>query len=373
MRKTMTTIILTLGLAASLSACGGTSTAAKDAPGAELLPMPVVDTTDGLRIDGELIADKALYEAAKDDTVKLYSGTGKEAEDLTDARFSAETGIKVDLTRLPTNKLTERALSEAGAGKLDAGLLRITDVRIARQFADKQIFVPYRTPFHDILAAQNPKMSDTFVNCYYFTIAMAYNTAAIEQDPPTKWEDLNDPKYKGKLGIDAITTGGTLNALAHFQISTFGPQYLEAQSKQEPRIFDSTATQVDALARGEIAIAPVSFHNAFATELAGAPIKLVIPEEGISASEGVLGMTPKGLQSPAAKVFMNWTMSKAGQRFAGAQGFAPSRTDIDPVKAGEYELPKADSPRFHLFTEEDFARYADADEQVWKRAFNYVG
>lgn len=373
MRKTMTALILTLGLAVSVTGCGGGSTAAKEGPGSGLLPLPVVETSDGLRIDGELVADKTLFEAAKNDTVKLYSGTGKEAEDLTDARFSAETGIKVDLTRLPTNKLAERALSEAGAGKLEAGLIRMTDVRIAREFTSKNIFVPYRTPSHDVLVAQEAGVRDTFVNCYYFVNAMAYNSASVEGDAPTKWEDLADPKYKGKLGVNAITTGGTLNALAHFQISTFGPEFLQAQGALQPRIFDSTATQVDALARGEITVGPVSFNNAFATELAGAPIKLVIPEKGVSASEGVIGMTAKGLQSPAAQVFMNWTMSKAGQRFAAAQGFAPSRTDIEPVKAGEYQLPKADSPQFHLFTEEDFARYADADEAVWKRAFNYMG
>src|SRR2546426_8812874 len=45
----------------------------------------------------------------------------------------------VDLTRLPTNKLAERALSEAGAGKLGAGVIRMTDVRIAREFTDKKI------------------------------------------------------------------------------------------------------------------------------------------------------------------------------------------------------------------------------------------
>ncbi|SKB73647.1 hypothetical protein SAMN05660916_02404 [Arthrobacter sp. 31Cvi3.1E] len=64
-----------------------------DTSPAQLLPMPVIDTSDGLRIDGELVADKGLYETAKNDRVKLYSGIGKEAEDLTDARFLAETGI----------------------------------------------------------------------------------------------------------------------------------------------------------------------------------------------------------------------------------------------------------------------------------------
>lgn len=375
MRKNLMAAILTIGLATSLSACAGGPIAADaiDASTAQLLPMPAIDTSDGLRIDGELIADKSLYEAAKKDTVKLYSGIGKEAEDLTDARFLAETGIKVDLTRLGSNPLAERAQSEFATGKLGAGVIRLTDVRLGRLLTDKKIFVPYRTPSYENLAAKKEWISDNFVNCYYLVKVMGYNSAVITQNPPTKWEDLTDPKYKGQLGETAITAGGSINALVHFLVSTFGPAFLQAEVQNTPKVYDSTATQISALARGEITIAPVSFDNAFATEASGAPIKIVIPEEGVSASAGVLGLTPAGEKSPAAQVFMNWTMSKAAQRFAAAQGFAPSRTDIDPVKAGQYQLPKADSPQFHLFTEDDFAKYADKDASFWKKTFNFMG
>ncbi|MEV4989986.1 ABC transporter substrate-binding protein [Pseudarthrobacter sp. LMD1-1-1.1] len=375
MRKQFTAAILALGLTASLAGCASDEGAASagDTSTGQLLPMPVIDTSDGLRIDGELIADKGLYEAAKNDRVQLYSGIGKEAEDLTDARFLAETGIPVDLTRLGSNPLAERAQSEFSTGKLGAGVIRLTDVRLARNLADKNIYVPYRTPSYDKLQEDKAWVSDKFVNCYYLVKAMAYNSAVITQDQPTKWEDLTDPKYKGQLGETAITSGGSINALVHFLLSTFGPEFLQAEVANAPKVYDSTATQISALARGEISIAAVSFDNAFATEVSGAPIKIVVPEKGVSASAGVLGLTPTGEKSPAAQVFMNWTMSKSAQRFAAAQGFAPSRTDLDPVKTGQYQLPKANSPQFHLYTEDDFAKYADKDAALWKKTFSFMG
>jgi iron(III) transport system substrate-binding protein len=361
-----------LMVAAVVSACG-TAGGGKDEQAAELLPAAQVDTSDGLRINGELIADKQLWEAAKGGVVNLYSGTGKEAEDLTAARFKAETGLDINLTRLPTNKLAERVLSEHGANKLGADIVRLTDPRAARELADQGVYVAYRTPFDALLREQHTGVRDTYLNCYYFINAMGYNNAVIEDDQPTGWHDLIDPKYFGKLGVVAITTGGTLNALANFQIQTLGRDFLIKQGQQDPRIFDSTSTEVDALARGEIAIASLSFNNAFAAELAGAPITLVVPEEGVSASENLMGMTANGVANPAAQVFMNWTMSKSGQNFAAAQGFVPARTDIAPVKSGPYQLPKADSPQFHLFTEEEFSEFAARDEQWWKEAFGYVG
>lgn len=372
-RHTLITALAALvTLVLVVSACGKPG-GGKDEQAAELLPPAQVDTSDGLRIDGELIADEALWEAAKGKVVNLYSGTGKEAEDLTAARFHAETGLDVNLTRLPTNKLAERVLSEHGANKLSADIVRLTDPRAARELAAQGVYAPYETPFDALLREQRTGVRDTYLNCYYFVNAMGFNNAVIESDQPTGWHDLVDPKYFGKLGVVAITTGGTLNALAHFQIETLGRDFLVAQGRQDPRIFDSTSTEVDSLARGEIAIASLSFNNAFAAELAGAPITLVVPEQGVSASENLMGMTANGVANPAAKVFMNWTMSKAGQRFAAAQGFVPARTDIEPVKSGKYQLPKADSPQFHLFTEEQFNEFAARDEQWWKEAFGYMG
>lgn len=202
-----------------LSACGSPG-GGKDEQAAELLPAATVDTSDGLRIDGELIADKALWQAAQGQIVKLYSGTGKEAEDLTAARFKAETGLGIELTRLPTNKLAERVLSEHGAGKLGADIVRLTDPRAARELADQGVYVAYKTPFDAMLREQRTGVRDTYLNCYYFINAMGYNNAVIKSDQPTGWQDLVDPKYRGHLGVVAITTGGTLNALAHFQIET---------------------------------------------------------------------------------------------------------------------------------------------------------
>lgn len=142
-RRWLTAAALAAATVLTVTSCGSPD-GGKDDQARELLPPSAVDTSDGLRIDGELVADKQLYDAAKNDTVILYSGTGKEAEDLTAARFMQETGINIELTRLPTNKLAERALSEHGAGQLPAEIIRITDPRVAREFEKQNVFVPTR-------------------------------------------------------------------------------------------------------------------------------------------------------------------------------------------------------------------------------------
>lgn len=379
MRRKLTVAFAATVLLALTTACGGgsadspTSEAARN----EVLPMPAkIDTSNGLVIDGERIADKELYEAAKKDKVVLYSGSGKESEDLTIARFKAETGIDIELTRMPTNKLSERVLSEHGANQLGAGVVRVTDPLVAQQFAERGVYVPYRPPSYDELSkADNVVFNDgQYLTAYYSAYTFGYNSQAVQgADVPKTWSDLLDPKWKGKLGVVHAGAGGTVTALAAFQIDAFGENYLTKLGAQQPRIFDTTSVQLEALARGEISVATLGFNSTYGAQVAGAPIKLVVPEDGVSGSFNLMGLTPAGEQSPAAKVFINWTMSKAGQKFAAAQGFVPARPGLEPTPTGEYQLPAADSKQFHLFTPEDAAARSADTIRTWNKAFHFTG
>jgi len=366
-----------------LASCGGSGSgtpsggaAAKAAGSNELLAMPKVETSNGLVIDGEPVADKALFDAAKTDKVNLYSASGKESEDLTIARFKAETGIDIELTRMPTNKLAERVLSEQGAGKLKAGVVRVTDPRVAEDFAAKGVYTAYQPPsFDELSKADNVVFNKgQYLTAYYSAYAFGYNSQLVNGgDVPKKWEDLADPKWQGKLGVVNAGAGGTVTALAHMQITEFGADYLTKLGALKPRIFDTTSVQLEALARGEITVATLGFNSTYGAEVAGAPIKLVVPQDGISGSFNLMGLTPAGAKSPAAKVFINWTMSKAGQKFAAAQGFVPARPGLGQQKTGEYQLPTADSSAFKLYTPEDAVKYGKSDVETWNKAFNYVG
>lgn len=344
-------------LSASLAACGGGPGRPDDAAVAEtMLAMPTIDDSDGLVIHGERIADAELLTAARGEALNWYTASGAESAGLTAARFEAETGVHVNMTRLPSGKLNERVLSENGAGRLSAGVVTITDPILAEGFAEAGVFAPYRTPTYDKLVEMGDVVwqGGEYYTVYYSAYAFAYNDLAVEPDEaPARWEDLLDPKWKGKVGVVNAGAGGTVQGLADFQERVLGADYWAGLSAQEPRIFDTTSVQLDALARGEIEVATIGFNSTYGAEQAGAPIELVVPEKGISGTFNMQGLTRAGANSPAARLFMNWTMSRSGQEFAAAQGFVGSRTDIDQVPTGQYQLPKADDKGFVVYTPED--------------------
>jgi iron(III) transport system substrate-binding protein len=362
---------------ALLAGCGGGGGSSTDDVTGGMLAMPTVDDTDGLVIAGEQVADAGLLDAARADTLVWFTGSGSESAQLTADRFTAETGVKVEMTRMPSGKLNERVLSEAGAGRLSAGVVTITDPLLAEGLATQGVYVPYtEMPTHDVLAGTaNVAWDDgAYYTSYYSAYAFAYNSRAVTGDEvPTSWKDLVDPKWKGRMGVVNAGAGGTVQGLADFQERVVGPDYWAGLAAQQPRIFDTTSVQLDSLARGEIEIATAGFNSTYGAEKSGAPIKLVVPTEGVSGTFNMQGLTSTGQNSPAAKLFMNWTWSKAGQQFAAAQGFIGARTDIEQVPTGDYRLPKADDPAFVVYTPEQAETQGADIVRRWNQTFGFNG
>ncbi|MEQ3552997.1 ABC transporter substrate-binding protein [Pseudonocardia nematodicida] len=372
-------------LAAALTACalllagcgGGGGSGAAGSVAEEMLPMPSVDDSDGLVLDGEQVADPALLEAARAGSLAWFTGSGAESAELTAARFTAETGVPVEMTRMPSGKLNERVLSEAGAGRLSADVVLVTDPEIAEGMVDQNVFVPYTgMPVHDQLAGQDDVVwhDGAYYTSYYSAYAFAYNDQAVDPaDAPASWNDLLDPAWKGRMGVVNAGAGGTVQGLAAFQEEVLGPDYWSGLAAQEPRIFDTTSVQLEALARGEIEIVTSGFNSTYGAEQAGAPITLVVPEEGVSGTFNMQGLTTAGEDNPAAQLFMNWTWSKSGQEFAAAQGFVGARTDIEQVPSGPYQLPKADDETFVVYTPEQAAQQGADIVARWNQAFGFSG
>ncbi|UUL76951.1 extracellular solute-binding protein [Pseudarthrobacter sp. Fe7] len=128
-------------LALSLTGCGSAAQSA-----GVVTASAAVKTDDGLVINGESIADKATYEKAKTQTLSLYSGYTDSSESALVDAFTKDTGIKVNVVRLTPNKLSERVLSEQGAGKLSADVIRTSDYRIAKSMEDAKVWKAYDVP-----------------------------------------------------------------------------------------------------------------------------------------------------------------------------------------------------------------------------------
>ena len=95
----------------------------------------------GLVIDGVQIADAATFDAAKKDgKLVLYSTYDTPAMKPVVARFESDTGLSVEVIRLPSQQMFERVVAEFSAHRLGADYVDTTDITLTDQLMQKGVF-----------------------------------------------------------------------------------------------------------------------------------------------------------------------------------------------------------------------------------------
>ena len=328
-----------------------------------------VDIRNGLLINGESIADaRTLADAKAEGSLVLYTSAGEEYERQFADRFKADTGVEVKIVRLVVNRLSERVLSENGAGKLAADVIRMSDAPSIKALQDAGVFQAYRVPFEDRLDGSSKVSTAAFFYRYSSSIyTLGYNSELVKgADIPKSWKDLVNPKWRGRVGIVNIAAGGSSAALARFMLSKFGEDYLRAYAAQNPRIFDSASGLLTSMSRGEILVGNVIPARVRVARESGAPVTFIIPEEGVSGWDFYIGIT-RASKKAAGRLFANWVMSKYGQQLLAELGDYAARSDVAPPVVMDIALP----PLSKVFREtvEEAIRTQSPDQDLWYKTF----
>jgi iron(III) transport system substrate-binding protein len=265
-------------------------------PAAEPDYVPSPELLAAARREGKVVLHTANFLDTEQEVVKRFS-----------ARFP---GIAIETVRAPTGQLITRIKTEAAANRMIADVIDVSDRVQSRAMLD--LFAPYAPPN----AADYPEVARTGDRLWprsgnAWTIT--YNSELVK-DPPKSWADLAKPEF-GKLHIGqvVIASGGAPFNRAMFERKVLGEDFWTRQAALKPALFPSQAPLVDAMIRGEIAIAPLVTNLAIPLAVQGAPLKWFFAPEGVPVTVFCAGI-PKGAAHPnAAKLFLDWALSREGQ------------------------------------------------------------
>jgi ABC-type Fe3+ transport system substrate-binding protein len=289
---------------------------------------------------GELYAAQALTSwttdweatqraAEKEGRLVIYGPTGSDQQKLyTDVFHQAHPKIKVNYTPGRISELISRIMAEQRAGIRQTDLvLGGTDILLGT-LKDKGFLNPIRP----LLVL--PEVLDTnawFKGKLWFAdseekyvslwravpyTAACINTNLVKVNELKSYWDLLQPKWKGKMVSQDLRIGSARNQMyALYSRQDLGPDYLKrlygemdiAISRNLPQIADWVAG-----GKFPIAIGGVDCDDLAAKGLPVVPIHL----EGLSAVGA--GTDPAALlasapHANAAKVFLNWILSRDGQ------------------------------------------------------------
>jgi iron(III) transport system substrate-binding protein len=146
---------------------------------------------------------RVLSAARQEGSVTIYSSLN--VEDLTDlaAAFDKKYGIKLKFWRAGSEKVLQRIVTEARAARHEFDIVETNGPELEALHREKLLQPAVSTHFAD-LVPQAIQPHREWIGTRLNMFVQVYNTKLVKkEDFPKTYQDLLDPKWKGRLAIEA--------------------------------------------------------------------------------------------------------------------------------------------------------------------------
>lgn len=290
---------------------------------------------------------KIVEAAKKEGKVVVFTTTPPAVHARIKADFDkANPGIEMEAIRLVGAQINTRIEQERAAGNIDGDAM-ITSELLWSVEATKKGWLkvpvgPNAQAWPEAFIKQGavPLLG---VNPF----VLVYNTNLVKT-PPTSYQDLLKPEFKGKIGASALV-GDPVIGWYDWQERTQGAGWLAKLAAQNVKMYPGAVAPTQAVASGELAVNMWTVFGVTNPLIeSGAPIKTVVPNPSYGAAYG--GGVVAGSKRPnAALVFMDYMMSPRGQaqmvgngEMASALPNVPGSLDIKTVTLHDSEKYSTD-------------------------------
>src|SRR5215510_12419500 len=146
---------------------------------------------------------KLIEGAKKEGTLTIYSSATVDDMAALTSAFEKKYGIKTNVWRASSENIIQRAATEARGNRFDVDVFE-TDGGAMEAIYREKLLQEVRSPLLADLMPQALRPHKAWIGDRVQIFTAAYNTGAIKKDDlPKTYDDLANPKWKGKLGIEA--------------------------------------------------------------------------------------------------------------------------------------------------------------------------
>jgi iron(III) transport system substrate-binding protein len=238
--------------------------------------------------------------------------------------------LDLELHPLEAETLVKRIQNEARSGMSTWDVL-LGGSGIFQPLLEANLIVSYHSPqreaISDALNDSEGYWSGYYINPY----VLGYNTTLVNQETiPKSYDGLLEPRWKGnRIAIDS-TAHGLLRGLAAAWGEDKAVGYLKRLAGQQPVMARASITAVDSLHTGNVSmvIARAPVFQGYKKKL-GSPIDWIFLGPVVAQIDAVM-LSAQSRSLNAARLFVDFVLSKEGQSILAGVQQIPVRRDMEP-------------------------------------------
>jgi iron(III) transport system substrate-binding protein len=304
----------------------------------------------GPRVDPAAVAALAQYEGA-DRSQRLLDGAKREGElslytSLTvddmaalNSAFEKKYGVKIKMWRAGADKILQRAVTEAQGGRFDVDVLEASTPAL-ESLAREKLLAPVKSPLHADLMEQALPAHRAWVGARLNVFVHAYNTELVKKaDLPKSYQELQNPRWKGKLGIESADEDWFANVVTGLGEEAGLQLFRNIVAQNGISVRKGHTLLTNLVASGEVPFA-LTVYNFTAEQLKqkGAPLAWYVMQPAVARANG-LGVARHAPHPHAALLYYDFMISDDGQRILASRGFLPTSKKFDsPFKDTRLKL-----------------------------------
>jgi ABC-type Fe3+ transport system substrate-binding protein len=304
----------------------------------------LVATTTAVSAQTRTLAEIAAYEgpdrmqrliegARKERSLSLY--TSRVAEDTTPVieAFTRKYGVDVQVWRASNRQVLQRVVQERRAGRCGVDVVS-SGAPVLEPMQREQLLQAVRSPTIAELMPQAQQPHGEWVGISVNVISAAYNTNLVRPDEvPKRYDDLKDPRWKGRLAIDGDDADWFAAVVGQLGEETGLRLFRDIVRTNGVSVRTGHTLIANMVAVGEVPFAlTVYSYKPEQLARAGAPIRALYLPPVIAFATGV--SVTRCATRPNAAVLFHEFMLRDGQEILARRDIAPTNPKVKPLPAG---------------------------------------
>jgi len=271
---------------------------------------------------------RVLAGAKKEGSVVVYTSLNtKDSLPITEV-FEKKYGVKVELWRSSSERVLQRALTEARAGRYAVDAFELNGPELEVMWREG-LLDRFYSPQAKNMPPQAFAKSGAYVADRFNFFTIAYNTKLVKPDEvPSSYEDLLKPHWVGRIGIEASDTDW-FGSIVHAMGEQKGIAFFRKLAEMKPQMRTGHTLMAELVSSGEIPLAATIYnHNAERLKVKGAPIEWKALAPTFGRPNGV-AVAKRAAHPNAALLFVDFMLSLEGQRLIQKVNRVPASDKVD--------------------------------------------